>query len=67
MKVLKNQFVMIVVADRYARFYGRLKTDFYIFEKNDKLYITCTKTFNRKIKREDCSSEFNKTYLSTHT
>ena len=42
-----------------------LKTDFYKY-KNGKLYSTCTKCFNKKVKCEFCNKEFNKTYLSKH-
>ena len=42
-----------------------LKTDFYKY-KNGKLYSTCIKCFNKKVKCEFCNKEFNKTYLSKH-
>ena len=42
-----------------------LKTDFYKY-KNGILYSTCIECFNKKVKCEFCTKEFNKTYLSKH-
>ena len=42
-----------------------MKTDFYKY-KNGKLYSTCIKCFNKKVKCEFCNKEFNKTFLSKH-
>ena len=44
---------------------NRLQTNFYKY-KNGKLYSTCIECFNKKVKCEFCTKEFNKTYLSKH-